>query len=158
MRHGISALGLGLTVTLLACLVEVPPLAEPPPPVDAGADVIEASTPETSTSGCAPGAFATPLRTFDANPTAKGDICNLDGVLVKGDGKITGLDRNDATDNVDVGGRPETSCIGIEIEPHALSEIAITVGAAAMGCDVACSGSGCGRSGRWSIATTPSRT
>jgi hypothetical protein len=75
---------------------------------------------------------------FDANPDAKGDFCNLDGVLVKGDGKITGLDRNDATLNVEVGGRFETSCVGMEIFPRMLSEVVITAAASTLGCDVPC--------------------
>jgi hypothetical protein len=137
-----------LAIALLgaACLVDIPPLATPGTPgtSDAGLDALptEASpadaTPDVVEGGCVAGGFAKPLRAYDANPTAGGDFCNLDGALTKGDGKMAGLDRNGTTNNVSLGGRPETTCVGIEIAPHTLSELVITGATAAQGCDVAC--------------------
>lgn len=74
-----------------------------------------------------------------ANPTAQGDFCNIDGVLVKGDGKVTGLDRGGNTLNVElVKDHYQTTCVGIEIAPQLLSEVAFTAASSPMGCDVRC--------------------
>jgi hypothetical protein len=111
---------------------------------DASADAISSGNDDASPDGsadpnvCAPGAFAVPLRAFDATPEAKGRFCNLDGALAKDDSIVAGLDRNDETANVFLDGIGITTCVGVEIVPRALSEVVVRAAAAEVGCDGPC--------------------